>query len=116
MIRRLNLKKYQKVRGMYQKKKYEIIEIDGEEIENDLILRKMFDKAIKLPSYCGPNMDSVHDCFYDEDWTKKRKFAVLVKNLECLEDYKGIVRIFRDIDIQSKRSNFIFEVTIFNEN
>ena len=116
VVNKNRLEKYDKIRTKY--KDYEIVEINGEIIKNDRNLRELFHNVLKLPKYSGSSMDSVHDCFYDENWTKKRKFLILIKNIKNLEYHEGLIRIFKDIsDYSKKRKNsFIFKVFIFNDN
>jgi len=76
-------------------------------------VRKIFDQ-LNLPSYCGHSIDSVHDCFYDEIWTKGKKIVIFIKDIKQLKCYEDLLPIFKDIINQSKKSDFKFEVIVFD--
>ena len=115
VFKQQKLKDYKSIKEKYKINNYELVEINGKNIKNDLGLRDLFDKSLKLPSYCGPTMDSVHDCFYDPNWSKKRKFVLLIRDFKYIEDFEGLLRIFEDIfsHASRKKDSFIFQVVLF---
>jgi hypothetical protein len=134
MIKGFNYSKvedYENVLDKYRKKNYKVVEISRKKIEElshsgfsseeyDKI-RVLFDLALNLPKYCGPSMDSVHDCFYDKNWTKNKKvvlFIVDIKNTPYYRDiryYSGFLDILVDIHNHSKKSNFKFDIWIVED-
>ena len=119
--------KYEVVKDLCIKKGHSVVEINKENttwhdsLTDDCffgdrnLMRDIFDDVLRLPSYCGNNMNSVHDCFYDKSWTRNKKISLLLKDIEEFIELDTLLSLILDIYNHSKKSNFQFEVWIFED-
>ena len=88
---------YQKIKNMYLKQRFIVVEVDGAGIRDDESLYVIFKKKLNAPDHFYGNRNAFNDLFYDFfDLDNPNKMAILIRNGSNVKD-KELWRMFLDI-------------------